>query len=748
MIPFLSVHFKYRQCLSHYHEPESERATLQVWRYIYFTIWHTISIICLNFKAHNISIKLFFFDFSMSPLQVWPCLVPVVLITVVMSSREKHLHAVTQFKSVNTNQRLRQKNTNRVDGSKNVTPTVPRLFDTFLRKGRLYRTVQDNRLSVTTQDCSNVCNLRDRQIECIDCVPSKLPSEVTEVILMQFSVDRIVPYMFCVVSWPSVVNLTILNSNGVSLSISNFTFDCLPQIETLRLGLSSLESLDINAFHGLENTTTLDLADSVMLNTTMLTPSLSLYTNLPKLRNLILRRLGTKTYTGVNQFSQEQVDIVANRKIVEIDFSFSAIGFANDHVNIEGMCKCAEKLIIRHSRLMNIKFEFPSACESLRVLDLTGVSFPSLPIPVGNITLVQGVYKLGEKWMMALSNVSLIYLNNLISSDHFIYLNNITFELQIENSLKEVHFSGYNMPAFGVNILLKSNLLEYLDLSANRIERLSPDSFSSLTNLKIIELSNNNLDASKQNKQMFSNLFRNNSKLEIVKLAHNELTDLPSNIFELNMELKRIDLSVNKITQITFEISHLNKFEVLDLRGNNIEYLNSWSMHQIDMLYKHKKEERNTTYHNAFTVDIRDNLFSCKCHSMDFINWFVNSPVFNDSRDLYFCKVDDKIIHMDKGAIEAAQYDCGKPMRKIQRLLLIVLLPSVSTGMLVTLAIVAFRRYKRHRLYRRLREHIGLIHEDHFQPRFPVFLSYASEDSEFVEGNIRRPLEVSSVVTK
>ena len=90
-------------------------------------------------------------------------------------------------------------------------------------------------------------DLRDRQIQCIDCVLSNLSAVVTEVILLQFSVDRIVSYMFCGVSWPSVVNLTILNPNDVSLSINNFTFDCLSQIETLRLGLSSLESLDINA---------------------------------------------------------------------------------------------------------------------------------------------------------------------------------------------------------------------------------------------------------------------------------------------------------------------------------------------------------------------------------------------------------------------------------------------------------------------------------------------------------------------
>ena len=145
----------------------------------------------------------------------------------------------------------------------------------------------------------------------------------------------------------------ILNSNDVSLSINNFTFDCLTQIETLRLGLSSLESLDINALHGLENTATLDLTDCVTLNTTIVTPSLSSYTNLPKLQNLIARSFGTRTYTGVNQISQELVDIVANRKIGETDFSFSAIGFANDHVNVEGMCKYGEKLIIRHSRLMN-----------------------------------------------------------------------------------------------------------------------------------------------------------------------------------------------------------------------------------------------------------------------------------------------------------------------------------------------------------------------------------------------------------
>ena len=346
--------------------------------------------------------------------------------------------------------------------------------------------------------------------------------------------------------------------------------------------------------------------------------------------------------------------------------------------------------------------------------------------------------------MKTLSNVSVLYMNNIISTDHFIYLNNVTLDLQLENALTEVHFSGYNAPVFEAKVVLASNLLEYLDLSNNRIEHLSPDSFSYLKNLKIMDLSKNKLSVPKHSNQIFSNLFRTNSKMVDITLSNNALTDLPSNVFELNHALKRIDLSVNKFTQITFEISHLYNIEVLDLRGNAIEYLNRFSMHQIDMLYENKQKHRKTTDDKAFSVDLRDNEFSCKCHSMNFIKWFINSPVFGGTRDLYHCKADDSLsIPMDKGAIEAAQNDCDKPEREVRRLLLSVLLPCVSTGFFVSLAIVAIKRYKRHRQYRRLREHIALIHEGDLGYKVPVFLSYASDDGEFVEPNILRPLEVS-----
>ena len=138
---------------------------------------------------------------------------------------------------------------------------------------------------------------------------------------------------------------------------------------------------------------------------------------------------------------------------------------------------------------------------------MSGVSFPSLPLPVGNITIPPDVYKINQPWMKFLSNVTIIYLNNIISTKHYVYLNNITFELQVENSFTEIHLSGYSVPVFEVKIQMDSNHLQYLDLSNNKIERLSPDSLAYLEHLKIVDLSNNKLALSQQFEDTFLKLF-------------------------------------------------------------------------------------------------------------------------------------------------------------------------------------------------------------------------------------------------
>ena len=592
------------------------------------------------------------------------------------------------------------------------------------------------------QNCTNPCNFTNQQIECIDCLPQIVNSSIKQVVLSRFNQSRFDPKMFCGVSWPKVDKLTIF-SNGVDrfIYLKNYTFDCLPKIKVLKLGLRNLKHLDKHALYGLDSIHTLDLTGCNRLEIPGLAPGLEFATTAPRLKTLILSNVGT-AYDGI-QLSQNFVSILAYRNISSLDISSTTVGFANTNVNIDKLCKALERINVANSILTYLKFTYPSTCDSLRVLDFSGVTFPQSPVFIGNITVPPGCCPpIQHHWFNTFRSVTKLCMNELISMDQYVHLHNVTIRIMFDNnSIEELHFSGYNIPVFEVTLILEPNHVKYLDLSNNKIEILGPNLLADLKDLKIINLSNNKLADSEHINRTFSKVFRHNLKLESARLQHNELTYLPSKVFELNTELKRIDLSNNRFTQIPFEISHLHMLQSLDFSDNLVEYLNNWSRIQIDMLYRNKQEGLNTTDDEPFTVDLRDNIFSCKCHSIDFIKWFIQSPVFKGSRGIYYCISDKKHISMDNGAIEAAQYDCDKPKRKLGRMLLIVLLPCVSAGIIVTLAIVAFKRYKRHTLYRRLREHIGLIHENQLQHRFPVFLSYASDDSEFVEANVLRPLQ-------
>ena len=53
---------------------------------------------------------------------------------------------------------------------------------------------------------------------------------------------------------------------------------------------------------------------------------------------------------------------------------------------------------------------------------------------------------------------------------------------------------------------------------------------------------------------------------------------------------------------------------------------------------------------------------------MEFIEWFVNSPVFDNARDEYFCSVEDKEIQLDEKAVDAVEDDCEKPQREKRKL--------------------------------------------------------------------------------
>ena len=398
------------------------------------------------------------------------------------------------------------------------------------------------------QDCNNgSCSFADLRIECIDCIPINVSSAVNEIVLSHFNESRIAPHMFCAVSWPRVVNLTMLNSKGNLFHIKNFTFDCLPKIKTLTLGLRLLTNFSHNALYGLEDLQTFDLTDCIRLEIAGLLPGLSSKAIVPKLQTLILSKVGS-AYGGV-QLSQDFVDILAYRKVTNLDITSSYLGFEDTHVNVDGLCKCVERLNLTNSHLLHLQFVHPATCDSLRVIDVSGVTFPGTPVLPSNITILQAVITIFDsEWTEMLRSVSVIHANNLIP--HYLFINNVTLSVRVNNSLTEIHFCGNSIPVFELKFKIDPNHVKYFDISNNRIELLSPDSLADLKHLKIIDLSNNSLAVSNQSEYIFASLFRNNSELEIARLTSNGFNDFPSNMFELNTELKQIDLTNNEFNQM------------------------------------------------------------------------------------------------------------------------------------------------------------------------------------------------------
>ena len=191
---------------------------------------------------------------------------------------------------------------------------------------------------------------------------------------------------------------------------------------------------------------------------------------------------------------------------------------------------------------------------------------------------------------------------------------------------KELHFSYNFISEFEFLIML--NELETIILSYNNIETINQNAFDSLRALKKIDLSYNSLNHMKDFMTVLPALFRANHKLLSVDLSSNGLSLLPNETFLVNSELREIHLFGNVFTQLSLDFSFLSNLTTLDLRFNKIQFLDSESRQKLDTFYKRQSW---ATKNETLNVLLAGNPFRCDCKALDFLQWFVTSPIFNSS---------------------------------------------------------------------------------------------------------------------
>ena len=585
-------------------------------------------------------------------------------------------------------------------------------------------------------NCPELCICYNIWMKCNGTFPTYIPKEVTAVELSEIESEVYVAGVFCDTSWNNVrsLSITCLVRCRQNFIFGNDIFRCLPNLESLKLAADQLNGLSEGTFLGLVKVSSLDLSRCHRVCTPALITALSNYTLLPLLSRLILKSFCIFQSPKEIRVDQAFVDILGARPIQKLDFSYSNIMFTRPNLN--PICDTLTAIIFTYSRFdLRSHIDTTKMCKSLQTIDLTGaqLSVEFLPFSLNKTNDTESLDRYGQFFL----HVQNIYVNKLLPKNNTYSLHNC-YLLVTNNNIMNFELCGYSFINFDVEFKFKENNLQRIALADNNIENIGSNVFKNLILLKEIDLSNNKLSRSKNINITFHQLFRRNNRLEKLSLASNDLTYLPYETFKSNTMMTSLDLSGNKFKQITFDISFMLNLNLLDMRNNAIFALNSGSRNALNALYRIQQAAK---VNKTFEVDLRGNNFSCECASLDFVEWFVYSPLIA-KKDQSMCHVNGDSYAMSEMAIRAATEDCERPIRRRRKIILATVIPSVTLVFVICVTIGIVKQRRRTLRRKRFDDRVRLLQDDNVDFRFLVFLSFSSEDDQFVMEHVKTPLQV------
>ena len=593
--------------------------------------------------------------------------------------------------------------------------------------------------AMQTTICPKSCKCANKRMKCSWEIPTFIPDRITDVELLDIEVDMYVDGVFCRTTWNNVQHLTLACGDTCQQTANwgNNTFRCLHNLTSIKLMLDHLAGFDKGTFLGLNKVTSLDLTDCQRVCSYDLITALADNTVLPLLSKLILKKIGTVGCSVEIEIDQKLVDILGKRPIYILDLSFCPIVFV--HPNLDPLCDTLTSLDISYSTIgKRSKLDSSKCCKSLQVLTLNGAHLPNAMILPFNNTFTNKHASMNGHDQLFLS-VNNLYCNSLFSRDYTFVFINSSLTLMGKTNITNLEICGYNFINFDLMINFTENHLRRVALANNSMENIGVNVFRSLTLLSEIDLSNNRLSQTNAFETTFQQLFRKNSLLQKMNLSSNNLTHLHFYTFKSNALLSSLDLSGNKFEQILFDVKSLRHLTLLDMRNNSIIALNAESRNGLDTLYR---LQHKTNIKRTFEVDLRGNHLSCDCDALDFVEWFVSSPLFTN-KDQYTCHANGRSLSMTDLAIRAAEDDCERPIRRRRTIILAVVVPSITLCCVVGVIIGIIKQRRRLLRNKRFNDRVKLLQDDCVDFRFLVFLSFSSEDDEFVMKQVLTPLQVN-----
>lgn len=594
-----------------------------------------------------------------------------------------------------------------------------------------------NMVSHVDSECPLGCkNITVSRIKCVGKIPFSVPDNVVEVELSQIDSREFYAGRFCHhVSWSSV-KLLIFDSVNVigssSFGLDDDVFKCLGQIKTFKFSSKFLNNFSRLTFSGLKNVTVLDLSDCTHIPWTSLKHLLTISKNIPKLSRLILSRTGLKRNCLI--IDSDFLKALSIKPLTYLDLSYTC--FKLKFSKPGKLCKTLSTFKYAGATVVHSdEFVNCTACGSLRVVDDSDDN--NFRQVFHNNPCINSAWAFNPKSPF-FENVRVLYQNFTITPSDKFTMHNCSWRLFDRTKTVEYYFTNNYLPNFDVR--LKSDRLKLIDLSHNTIQNINHEAFKMMTSLEILNLSYNNLSKGETFHKTFSALFEKCVPLKIIDISFNQFANIPRDTFISNLQLEELRLAGNAFQQLHFSISHLLNLKIIDMRFNSIRHLDGISRHSLDMLFNMQNHRHTKTVNGSSTdVMLEGNPFSCECLSLEFLEWFVSSPIFASSRHKYQCEINGQIIQMTIEAVVASKEDCKRIERKRLAILLSTTLSVVSISVVITTVVILYKRRKRSLVQQHLKDSISRL-KDH-PNRFPVLLSYSSQDSDFVKEHILQQLQ-------
>ncbi|XP_035658753.1 insulin-like growth factor-binding protein complex acid labile subunit [Branchiostoma floridae] len=420
--------------------------------------------------------------------------------------------------------------------------------------------------------------------------------------------------------------LTLIPAN----SLSNFT-----ALQVLKLKNNRLDSLTVQSFNGLSNLVTLVLHENRLtsLPAGMLT-SLTSLSVLSVSKNELSTFRGALTSSGTesglktfildhNKFSSLSSNMfqgLANVETLMLDHNeisdiasgaFSGLSnLANLSLSYNSIAELQNSpfrdleklkhLYLQNNDMTYIDSDVLRDVPNIETLYLQYNKLSSVPPLQGKITNLNIAHNNLQGWpQLALPSLQtlLLYANSI----HNISKNDMRTLINLETL--ELQFTGLQYveeDAFDQQVNLKRLILRNCALKS-----LPPRVFSSLTSLEELHLQNNRLV------EILDDTLYGLSSLKELYVFGNAIGSI-SDLSHLS-RLTILNLARNKLTQIPDSIRRLNKLELLNFDSNQITNVSPDVFYNLTSLQK---------------VYMYDNPYHCDCALSDFVAWAAGKDVF------------------------------------------------------------------------------------------------------------------------